>query len=137
MIYYAVETGLSAAEFIDVLERSGLAERRPIQEPVRIANMLKHANLIVTARDDSGRLIGIGRSLTDFAFCCYMSDLAVDRHFQGQGVGRRLMEETRKYAGGDAVTFLLLAAPQAMTYYPHSGLEHFDNCFGIRRRVTG
>ncbi|WP_316977769.1 GNAT family N-acetyltransferase [Shumkonia mesophila] len=133
-VSYAVEGDLSAAEFIDVLRRSGLAERRPVDDPGTIAAMLKNASLTVCARDDDGRLIGVARSLTDFAYCCYLSDLAVDRAWQGRGIGRRLMDLTHEKAGGaKAVTLLLLSAPGAMTYYPQAGMAHFDNCFGRRR----
>ncbi|MEX0645000.1 MAG: hypothetical protein WD076_06805, partial [Parvularculaceae bacterium] len=77
-IRYQREENLGADEFIDVLERSTLAERRPVKEHDRIDKMLAHANLIVTARTDEGLLIGVSRCLTDFAFCCFCSDLAVD-----------------------------------------------------------
>lgn len=136
---YAVENDLTAAEFIDILQRSGLAERRPVGNAARIDAMLRHANLTVTARRD-GRLIGVARSLTDFAFCCYMSDLAVDRAEQGRGIGRRLMVQTRDrvYAGRDFVaagerpiTCLLLSAPAAMTYYPKAGLNSLNNAFSF------
>lgn len=133
-VSYAVENDLAAGEFIDVLRRSGLAERRPVDDPETIAGMLKNASLIICARDGTGRLIGVARSLTDFAYCCYLSDLAVDRAWQGGGIGRRLMDLTHEKAGGTtAVTLLLLSAPGAMTYYPQAGMAHFDNCFGRRR----
>lgn len=127
-ITYTREQGLGAAEFVGVLERSGLAERRPVGEPGRIALMLKHGNLLITARDGGGNLIGVSRALTDFAFCCYLSDLAVDRAYQGRGIGRRLIEETRTAAGPDSMC-LLLAAPDAMTYYPRIGMPKMDNAF--------
>ncbi|HYE52581.1 MAG TPA: GNAT family N-acetyltransferase [Azospirillaceae bacterium] len=131
-IELALEPGLSSEEFVDVLERSGLAERRPVGDPTRIVAMLRHANLIVTARD-GGRLIGVARSVTDFAFCCYCSDLAVDRAYQGRGIGRALMVRTRDEAGraanGAPVRCLLLSAPKAMSYYPHVGLKPLDNAF--------
>lgn len=127
MVDYAVESALAAEEFVDVLERSGLAARRPVGEPERIQRMLRHANLIVTARD-AGRLIGVARSLADFAFCCYLSDLAVDRAWQGRGVGRALIDKTRAAAGPDSMV-LLLSAPGAMTYYPHIGMPKADNAF--------
>lgn len=133
-VSYAVEAELAVAEFIDVLRRSGLAERRPVDEPGTIASMLKNASLTVCARDGGGRLIGVARSLTDFSYCCYLSDLAVDRAWQGRGIGRRLIDLTHEKAGGaKAVTLLLLSAPGAMTYYPQVGLAHMDNCFGRRR----
>jgi len=133
-VSYAVEAGLSPAEFVDVLRRSGLAARRPVDAPDTIARMLKQAGLVVCARDGDGRLVGVARSVTDFAYCCYLSDLAVDRTWQGRGIGRRLIELTHEKAGGEkAVTLLLLSAPDAMGYYPKAGLARLDNCFGRRR----
>jgi predicted N-acetyltransferase YhbS len=133
-VSYAVEGDLTVGEFIDVLRRSGLAERRPVDDLGTMTRMLERADLIVCARDGGGRLIGVARSLTDFAYCCYLSDLAVDRAWQGRGIGRRLMHLTHEKAGGpQAVTLLLLSAPGAMAYYPKAGMDHLDNCFGWRR----
>lgn len=126
-IAYAVENRVSDAEFIDVLRRSGLAERRPVDEPQRIAKMLAHANLFVTARDGA-RLIGIARSLTDFGYCCYLSDLAVDRAYQRRGIGKALIEKTREAVGPESMV-LLLSAPAAMAYYPHIGMQKAENAF--------
>lgn len=131
-ITYHVGEKLSAAEFTDILERSTLAERRPVGEPDRIAKMLEHGNLMITARDGK-KLIGIARSLTDFAFCCYLSDLAVDRAYQKQGIGKELIEKTRDAAGPDSMV-LLLSAPSAMNYYPHVGMPKAENAFMHARR---
>lgn len=131
-ITYHVGEKLSSAEFIDVLERSGLAERRPVAEPARVAKMLEHGNLMITARDGK-TLIGVARSLTDFAFCCYLSDLAVDRAYQKQGIGKELIERTRDAAGPDSMV-LLLSAPSAMSYYPRVGMPKVDNAFMHARR---
>ncbi len=134
LIDYAVEPTLSSEEFVDVLARSTLAERRPVDDPGRIHAMLRHANLIVTARHE-GRLVGVARSLTDFSFCCYCSDLAVDEAWQGRGIGRALMVRTRDEAigkvprDGRPVRCLLLSAPKAMGYYPKVGLKSLDNAF--------
>ncbi|MFZ5782747.1 MAG: GNAT family N-acetyltransferase [Pseudomonadota bacterium] len=127
---YAREEYLGADEYIDVVRKSGL--NRPIEDRGRIERMLAHANLIVTARQE-GRLVGFARSLTDFCFCCYLSDLAVDRACQGQGIGRRLIEETRKAAGGAQTTTLLLSAPGAMSFYEGIKMPKSDNCFFYRR----
>jgi GNAT superfamily N-acetyltransferase len=131
-VRYAIEERLTADEFVDVLWRSGLAERRPVAEPDRIARMLAHANLFVTARVD-GKLIGVARSLTDFAFCCYLSDLAVDRAYQKRGIGRTLIDKTREAVGPDAMV-LLLSAPDAMSYYPRIGMPKAENAFIFARR---
>jgi len=127
---YAREDFLGADEYIDVVRKSGL--NRPVADRGRIERMLAHANLILTARQD-GRLVGFARSLTDFCFCCYLSDLAVDRACQGQGIGHRLIAETRQQAGGPLTTTLLLSAPTAMSYYESINMPKADNCFLYRR----
>jgi predicted N-acetyltransferase YhbS len=132
-VVYAREPGLDAPSFIDILHRSGLAERRPVGEPERIAAMLAHADLILTARDEAGRLIGVSRAVTDFSYCCYLSDLAVDRARQGRGIGRELIRRTREAAGGEAVGLILLAAPAAADYYPKIGMAKLDTCFAFLR----
>ena len=130
MTVYACEDFLSADEYIDVVRKSGL--NRPIEDRGRVERYLKHSNLFVTARE-GGTLIGFARSLTDFCFCCYLSDLAVDRACQGQGIGKRLIEETRRAAGGDSTTTLLLSAPTAMTFYQGIKMPKAENCFLYRR----
>ncbi len=127
---YAREDFLSADEYIDVVGKSGLV--RPIDDRLRVERMLKHTNLIVTARQGA-KLVGLARSLTDFCWCCYLSDLAVDPACQGQGIRKRLIEETRREAGGEITTTLLLSAPTAMTFYQGIKMPHLDNCFAYRR----
>ncbi len=127
---YAREDYLGADEYIDVVNKSGL--NRPVGDRGRVERMLAHANLILTARQD-GKLVGFARSLTDFCFCCYLSDLAVDKACQGQGIGKRLIAETRMHAGGAQTTTLLLSAPTAMTYYEGIKMPKAENCFLYRR----
>lgn len=121
MITYTREPGLSADEFIDVLRRSTLAERRPVEDAARVERMLRNANLIVTGRTD-GLLVGVARSITDFAYCLYLSDLAVDQAWQGRGIGQELMRQTKEAAGG-GVTCWLVSAPKAVSFYERVGLE--------------
>lgn len=125
---FSVENDLGADEFIDLLKRSTLAERRPVEERARMETMLKNANLIVTARDASGLLVGVSRCLTDFSFCCYCADLAVDAARQGQGIGARLIEESKRAAGGYA-HFFLLSAPAAVGFYEKIGMTRHPACF--------
>jgi ribosomal protein S18 acetylase RimI-like enzyme len=132
-VAYALEPDLGPAEFVDVLVRSTLAERRPVNEPDTIRGMLLNAGVIVTARVD-GRLVGISRAITDFSFCTYLSDLAVDRDFQRQGIGRELIRRTHE-AAGLGTTLILLAAPLARTYYPAIGMDPHDSCWFIPRRA--
>lgn len=130
-ITYALEHDLSAQAFRDILIASTLAERRPANDLGRLEKMLRRADLVVTARDGA-RLVGISRAITDFAYCCYLSDLAVDVAYQRQGIGKRLIEETRARAG-DGATLILVAAPAAEGYYPKIGLTHLRSCWAIPR----
>ncbi len=131
---YQLEPQLPVDEFRDVLVRSTLAERRPIDDRQALSGMLSQADLIVTARDWSGLLVGISRALTDYHFCTYLSDLAVDVAFQKQGIGRQLIRETH-LAAGLKTSLILLAAPKAQTYYPHVGLKRHDSCWIIDRQT--
>jgi GNAT superfamily N-acetyltransferase len=133
-IVYDVEPGLSADEFIDVLVRSTLAERRPVADRVRIAKMLAQADLIVTARG-GGRLVGVSRAITDFSYCTYLSDLAVDERFQRRGIGQILLRKTHEAAGLDTM-LILLSAPAAESYYPHIGLQKHGSCWIAPRTIT-
>lgn len=81
----------------------------------------------------SGKLVGLSRSLTDYAYCCYLSDLAVDKGYQGMGIGRELIKRTQAVIG-DQVSLILLSAPNAMEYYPTLGFEQATNAFVIRRK---
>jgi predicted N-acetyltransferase YhbS len=130
-IAYALEPDLSAAEFRAVLVASTLAARRPVNDPDRLDEMLRNADIIVTARD-AQRLVGVSRAITDFAYCCYLSDLAVDVAYQHHGIGKRLIEETRVRAG-ERAALILVAAPAAETYYPKIGMTHVPNCWSIPR----
>ena len=127
-------TTVTTGDFIDVLRRSGLALRRPVADEKRIATMLEKASLLVAAYDieEGSKLVGIARSLTDFSYCCYLSDLAVDKAYQGRGIGKRLIEETRKAAGPQSMC-LLLSAPAAMTYYEKIGMPKAENAFIYER----
>ncbi|HRE08115.1 MAG TPA: GNAT family N-acetyltransferase [Opitutaceae bacterium] len=116
---YRFDRALSVAEFTDVLVRSTLGERRPIDEPERLAAMLEHADLLCTAWAGD-HLVGVSRSLTDFAYCCYLSDLAVDVAYQGQGVGTELIRLTQSRLH-PRCKVILLAAPKAQDYYPRIG----------------
>ncbi len=109
MIAYALEPELTAAEFRAVLMASTLGARRPVDEPERLERMLRNADVIVTARDGE-RLVGVSRAITDFAYCCYLSDLAVDVAYQHQGIGKRLVGETQR-AAGERALLMLIAAP--------------------------
>lgn len=130
-VQYQLEPELQAEEFVDLLVRSTLGERRPIDEPATIERMLRNADLIVTARID-GKLVGVSRALSDFAYCTYLSDLAVDQAYQRRGIGRELIRRTHEAAGKNT-SLILLAAPKARTYYPHIGMTQHESCWWIPR----
>ena len=123
-----LEKNLDAAEFIEVLVNSNLAERRPVEDEQRINSMCNNANLIVTARLN-GKLIGVARSVTDFVYCTYLSDLAVDIEYQKKGVGKKLIEETKKIT--PQAKLILLSAPAAIDFYPKIGMTKHNYCYTL------
>ena len=120
-IQYEYTRMIGEDEFVDLLKRSSLAERRPVDDPKCIKGMIEHANLLCTAWDDE-KLIGVARSVTDFEYCCYLSDLAVDEAYQKKGIGRELIRLTQSRLGSRA-KIILLAAPKAEEYYPRIGFD--------------
>lgn len=132
MLRYSNDRKPSADEFVDLLKRSALAARRPVNDRHAIEAMLEHANLICTAWDGE-RLVGVARSLTDFEFCCYLSDLAVDEAYQRRGVGTELIRQTQARLG-ERAKVILLSAPAATGYYPKLGFEAHPSAWTVASR---
>lgn len=126
MITYQIEKALETEEFTQVLVNSTLGERRPIDDSERITEMIQGANLIVTARDN-GKLVGVARCLTDFVYCTYLSDLAVDEKYQKMGIGKELIRITKENTSN--AKLILLAAPKAVGYYPKIGMTQWEQCY--------
>jgi ribosomal protein S18 acetylase RimI-like enzyme len=129
-ITYKINVPLKARDIIDVFDSSGII--RPTKEPKRIKKMFANSNLITSAWDKD-KLVGISRSVTDFSFCCYLSDLAVRKEYQKLGIGKELVRITQENIG-ESVMLLLLSAPPAMEYYPNIGFEKVTNGFIIKRK---
>ncbi|MDY3317401.1 GNAT family N-acetyltransferase [Riemerella anatipestifer] len=116
-------------QIIEVYNSSGI--NRPIVDKERIEKMYSNSNLILTAWEGD-ELVGVSRSLTDFSYCCYLSDLAVKKEYQSRGIGKKLIELTKSKIGKQ-VALILLSAPSAMDYYPRIGMKKIDNGFIIKR----
>lgn len=129
-ITYRNNKDVNLEDVIRVFKNSGIM--RPTDHPERIQTMINHADILFTAWLGD-RMIGIARALTDWSFCCYLSDLAVDKDVQKSGIGRELIARVREEIGED-VALILLAAPSAMAYYPKVGFEKIENGFIIKRK---
>lgn len=130
MIEYRDNATITAEQAIDLYKRSTLGERRPIHNVQTFEAMLKNANLTITAWNDE-TLVGISRSLTDFAYVAYLADLAVDQEYQRSGIGKQLIEETKSRLGPECM-IVLLAAPKANEYYEHIGFEHNPRAWTLK-----
>lgn len=128
---YHINRVISAEQFLDVLWRSGLAERRPVHDPNCIQGMLENSGLLLTAWAGEV-LVGVARSVTDYHYACYLSDLAVDQAYQKLGIGKRLIALTQEQLGPQC-SLILLAAPAANEYYAHIGFEHHPRCWVLPR----
>lgn len=133
-ILYGREQDLDVAEFRRVLVESGLGRIRPVDDTPRLQAMIDGASLIVTARlDRPGRpLVGVGRGVTDSVWCCYLSELAVSSSAQGFGVGRGLLDETRRQLGPQ-VSLYLVSVPEAVGFYERAGMTRLKDAFSYKR----
>ncbi|HXA07017.1 MAG TPA: GNAT family N-acetyltransferase [Bryobacteraceae bacterium] len=129
MIEYRVGNELDLDQVIELYRASTLGERRPVDERDRMEKMLRNANLVITAWDGE-LMVGISRSLTDFAYATYLSDLAVRESYQRQGIGKELVRRTKELSGPGA-RVILLSAPKAVDYYPHIGFSHHPQAWTL------
>ena len=124
---YTTKKQVSVESYVDLISTTTLKDRRPLNDYERIEQMLKNASLTVTAWDGN-ELVGIARCVTDFAYCCYVSDLAVRGNYQKKGIGKKLLQITKDNIHNNA-KIILLAAPHAEEYYPHVGFEKHNAAF--------
>jgi ribosomal protein S18 acetylase RimI-like enzyme len=130
-IRYSVDAVIDVAQFRDVLVRSTLGERRPIDAADCLSGMLEHADILATAWDGN-TLVGVSRALTDWHYACYLSDLAVDVAYQQRGIGKRLIELTQQQLG-PLCKIILLAAPAAKDYYEKIGFTYNPRAWMLDR----
>jgi N-acetylglutamate synthase-like GNAT family acetyltransferase len=128
-IEYKIDFLPAIDNVIELYESSGL--KRPVSDKNRIAMMYANSNLIATAWHDT-KLVGVSRALTDFCYCCYLSDLAIHKDYQKAGIGKKLIDITKGKIGLKT-SLLLLSVPTAMDYYPKVGFEKIENGFIIKR----
>ncbi|MCW5877722.1 MAG: GNAT family N-acetyltransferase [Anaerolineales bacterium] len=129
-IEYKINLPLDLEAFIGVYQASSLGERRPVAEPQRMQRMLEEADLTVSAWDGD-KLVGLARSLTDWAYCCYLADLTVADSHQRLGIGKELIRQTQAALEPGAM-LVLLAAPAAADYYPRIGMEKHPSAWILR-----
>lgn len=126
MIEYRTGNNLDIDQVIEMYVASTLGERRPVGERERMAEMVRHANLVITAWQGD-LLLGISRCMTDFAYATYLSDLAVRFSHQRHGIGKELIRRTQ--AAAPRANIILLAAPKAVEYYPHIGFTRHNSAW--------
>jgi predicted N-acetyltransferase YhbS len=129
-IRYQYGNDLDLDQVIELYNASTLGERRPVDDRQVMSDMLRHANLVVTAWDDNS-LVGIARTLTDFGYVGYLSDLAVRVSHQRKGIGIQLVQKTREKMGPRSM-LVLLAAPKAVEYYPKIGFTKHNSAWTIK-----
>jgi GNAT superfamily N-acetyltransferase len=130
-VEYRTGAELDLDEVIELYVASTLAERRPADDRERMQEMLVHANLVVSAHA-GGLLVGIARSITDWAYATYLSDLAVRGTHQRRGIGAALIART--HAAAPRSRLILLSAPGAVAYYPRLGMERHAAAFTLPPR---
>ncbi|MFE5317801.1 GNAT family N-acetyltransferase [Paenibacillus sp. NPDC056579] len=130
-LIYKINENCTAQEVEELFRNSGI--RRPVGDLERIQRMLDHADVLITARQGE-RLVGVLRSITDYSYCCYISDIAVDRMAQGLGIGKRLVAILREELGEEEIQYVLTSAPKAVGFYEKLGFERADKAFVIKRK---
>jgi N-acetylglutamate synthase-like GNAT family acetyltransferase len=129
-ITYKVNEPIKAEELSNVFKTSGI--KRPFDDLNRLQRMIENSNVLITAWDND-QIVGVARAITDYCYCCYLSDLAVNKNYHSKGIGKELVSLVKEHIG-EEVALLLLSSPSAMEYYPKVGFEKIDNGFKISRK---
>ena len=131
-VIYQINSAITPEQFIDVLSKSSLGARRPLDNYYVIKGMLDNADLLVTAwvndSESNKKLIGVARCVTDFSYCCYLSDIAVDEAYQKQGIGKSMIKKVEQQLP-PSCKIILLSAPQASDYYPKIGFTKHESAW--------
>ncbi len=133
-VTYAEER-LSADEYIEFLKRTDLGSQYPKERfEERIGKLVKNVTISLTARTESGKIVGVLFGLTDRAYWLYVTDLGVDREYQGRGIGRTLMRKAHEIAGGEKdIAVYLIANDQAVPFYEKIGMTRSDEVMEYNR----
>jgi len=126
-INYTTKQKITPKEFIDILNRSTLGERRPVDDEKCIQGMLEHADILVLAMDKE-KIVGVARAISDFNYACYLSDLAVDVAYQKMGIGEGLIDKVKEELEEEC-KIILLSAPDAVDYYPKVGFTQHPSAW--------
>ena len=133
-IEYRINEPITTDQFIELLANSTLGERRPMHDLQCMEGMVSNSDLTVSAWVN-GSLVGIARSVTDFHYACYLSDLAVSKEYQKSGIGKHLQILTQEQLGPQC-KLILIAAPAANEYYEHIGFSHNPRCWVLERESS-
>lgn len=130
MIHYSIDKVQAAKDVAEVFKNSGM--KRPFEDHERIQRMIDNADILITAWVD-GKMVGVARAITDYSYCCYLSDLAVDKQYQKHGIGTELVKHVQAKIG-DECSLVLISSPGAIEYYPRLGFDKSDKAFVMGRK---
>ena len=127
MIEYTEEK-LNADSYIEFLSRTNLGSQYPKERfSERIHKLVKNVSISLVARDEE-KIVGVLFGLTDFAYWLYVTDLGVDRDYEGRGIGRTLMQKAHELAGGEKdIAVYLIANENAIPFYEKLGMKLSDD----------
>ena len=128
-MFRIISERLTAEEYIDFLKRTDLGSQYPLERfGERIARLVNTVSISLTARNDEGLLLGVLFGLTDFAYWLYVTDLGVDRRYERQGIGMKLMQKAHEMAGGERdIAVYLVANENAVPFYEKLGMKKADD----------
>ena len=123
------EERISAEEYIDFLKRTDLGSQYPKERfEERINKLVKTVSISLIARNEEGLVVGALFGLTDFCYWLYITDLGVDRNYERQGIGRKLMKTAHELAGGEKdIAVYLIANENAVPFYQKLGMKYSDD----------
>ncbi|MDH6366308.1 MULTISPECIES: GNAT family N-acetyltransferase [unclassified Breznakia] len=123
------EERITAIEYIDFLKRTNLGSQYPKERfEKRIETLVNQADISLVARNEKQLVVGVLFGLTDYAYWLFITDLGVDRRYEKQGIGKRLMQQAHELAGSkDDISIYLVANQDAIPFYEKFGMKKSED----------
>ncbi|ATV69164.1 GNAT family N-acetyltransferase [Fusobacterium pseudoperiodonticum] len=125
----------NGSDYINLRINSGMGSKKSIE---RVETAIKNSLFIISLYDDK-KLIGMGRIIGDNGISYAVTDIMVDKEYQGKGYGKLIMKEIDNYFSENTdedCYIILIANLPADNLYSKFSFEYLPNskCGMLRKQ---
>lgn len=123
VINYEIIKSADPNELIDLYKEGGWWKDIP-SEKSNLPILIKSSFCFMVATTHNGKIIGMGRVISDGVSDGYIQDVIVSKQFRGKGIGKQLVIKLRDYCLSKGLTWIaLIAEPETEDFYVKLGFH--------------